>query len=216
MNSTGWAVVVVVLVLVAGGAWWYTTQTPATNPAGTQEEGTPQVNDTPETGSNTSTGTTGSAQGSTGGSTNTTGTGTGVSVSAGAGATGSTGTTGGSTSGSTGGSTGSTGSAQTAPMSATVTYSSSGFSPASVTIAKGGTVTFVSQSGGMWVAADFHPTHGQYDGSDRATHCVAGFSPKPFDQCATGGSYSFTFTKTGSFGYHNHAAAQMGGTVIVK
>src|SRR5690242_16140607 len=45
-------------------------------------------------------------------------------------------------------------------MSATVTMTASGFSPATVTIGKGGTVTFVNQSGeDMWVASNPHPVH---------------------------------------------------------
>ena len=105
-----------------------------------------------------------------------------------------------------------------APMSATITYTAQGFQPSSVTIAKGGTVTWVDQVGGpMWVASNVHPTHTVYDGTSRTTHCAAGYSgPAPFDECGTGTSYSFTFDQTGSFSYHNHASAQFTGAVIVQ
>ena len=105
-----------------------------------------------------------------------------------------------------------------APMQATVVYSASGFSPSSITVAKGGTVTFVNQGGGsMWVASAPHPAHTGYDGTSRETHCATGYSgAKPFDQCAAGGSFSFTFTKTGTFTYHNHANAGMTSTVAVQ
>lgn len=100
-----------------------------------------------------------------------------------------------------------------------VSYTTTGFSPQNVTINSGDTVTFVNNSGGrpMWVAGDEHPTHTEYDSTSRATHCAAGYSgPTPFDQCGTGDSYSFTFNKAGSFNFHNHSAAQFGGTVTVQ
>ncbi len=108
--------------------------------------------------------------------------------------------------------------ASTAPMSATVVYTSSGFTPATVTIAKGGQVTFVNQSGNpMWVASDPHPTHTAYDGTSRTTHCAPGYTgATPFDQCANTNSYSFTFEKTGTFGYHNHLGADDAATIIVQ
>jgi plastocyanin len=103
------------------------------------------------------------------------------------------------------------------PTTATVTRTSSGFSPKTITIKKGGTVTFVNQgSGGMWIGSDEHPSHTQYDGTSRSAHCAAGYTgAKPFDQCASGNSYSFTFTKTGTFDYHNHLQATEGGVVKV-
>ena len=70
----------------------------------------------------------------------------------------------------------------------------------------------------MWVASNPHPTHTGYDSTSRDTHCAAGYTgPIPFDECAaiSSGSYSFTFTKTGSFGYHNHSDHAMIGTVVV-
>lgn len=102
-----------------------------------------------------------------------------------------------------------------APMTATVTYNGSSFSPSTVTIAKGGTVTFTSSSGSMWVASNPHPSHEGYSGTTRSQHCpdVAGTA---FDQCAPGTSYSFVFQKSGSWGYHNHLNASMSGTVIVQ
>ncbi len=103
-------------------------------------------------------------------------------------------------------------------MSATVTYSASGFSPATITIAKGGTVTFVDQAGTpMWVASDEHPSHTEFDGTSRTTHCATGYTgTKPFDQCGAGQSYSFMFSKVGTFDYHNHSAAQYTGKVVVQ
>ena len=108
--------------------------------------------------------------------------------------------------------------ATTAPMTATVTYGPNGFSPATVTIAAGGTVTFVDQGGPrMWVASDPHPTHEGYDGTTRSQHCATGYTgAAPFDQCTASTTYTFTFQKTGSWGYHNHANESDKGTVVVQ
>jgi plastocyanin len=104
-----------------------------------------------------------------------------------------------------------------APMSATVAYNGSSFSPSSVTIAQGGSVTFTSTGGGMWVASNPHPVHTGYDGTSMQQHCAAGYTgAAPFDQCSGGTSFTFTFTKTGSWGYHNHLDHSAGGTVVVQ
>jgi len=100
----------------------------------------------------------------------------------------------------------------------TVRYTSAGFTPQNVTIKSGEKVTFINEtSGPMWVGADAHPTHTEFDGTDRATHCSGSYTgPTPFDQCQPGSSYTFVFTKTGTFEYHNHSAAQFSGTVVVQ
>ncbi|MDB5237867.1 MAG: hypothetical protein JWM46_137 [Candidatus Kaiserbacteria bacterium] len=104
-----------------------------------------------------------------------------------------------------------------APMSATVTYNGKSFSPATVTIAKGGTVTFMSTAGSMWVASDPHPTHTSYDGTSRSAHCAPGYAgAAPFDQCAPGATFSMVFNKAGTFGYHNHMVDAIAGTIIVQ
>jgi plastocyanin len=105
-----------------------------------------------------------------------------------------------------------------APLSATVTYTATaGFEPQTVTIKEGGTVTFVNQSGrDMWIGGGPHPDHDSYDGTTRSEHCAPGYAgPAPFDECGTGDSYSFTFTKAGSFHYHNHRLDEDYGTITV-
>src|SRR3989344_3567547 len=93
-----------------------------------------------------------------------------------------------------------------ASMAATVSYNGSAFSPASVTIAKGGTVTFTDTAGAtMWVASGMHPVHTGYGNTTLSEHCAPGYTgPAPFDQCKAGSTYSFTFDKVGSWGYHDH------------
>ncbi len=101
------------------------------------------------------------------------------------------------------------------PAHVTVTYTGSAFSPASVTIKKGDTVTFVDNSANpMWVASNPHPIHNGYSGTTVDQHCpdTAGTA---FDECSTGTSYSFTFQKVGTWGYHNHANHGATGTVVV-
>lgn len=97
-----------------------------------------------------------------------------------------------------------------------VTLTDKGFSPERVTVTAGESVTFVNQSaGGMWVASDPHPTHDGYSGTSGAAHCpdIDGVA---FDECTVGDHYTFTFDKTGSWGYHNHVATREHGTVVVK
>lgn len=103
----------------------------------------------------------------------------------------------------------------TAPMSASVTYGANGFSPAEVTIKKGGTVTWTNNSGGnMWVGSAQHPTHMVYSGTSLAAHCDDEIDVS-FDQCENGSSYSFTFARVGTWAYHNHSSASHFGRVIV-
>lgn len=102
-----------------------------------------------------------------------------------------------------------------------VTLTDAGFTPSTVTVAVGDTVRFVNDSSrGMWVGADEHPTHTEYDGTSTREHCVNGTAVGgTFDQCAStprGSSWEFTFTRAGTFGYHNHTGASSVGTVIVR
>lgn len=101
----------------------------------------------------------------------------------------------------------------------TITYGPNGFSPANVTVAPGTKVTWVNNgSGRMWIGSDEHPTHTEFDGTSTSQHCVNGApaNASVFDQCSAGSSYSFTFTKAGTWGYHNHAQSSAHGTVTVR
>lgn len=103
-----------------------------------------------------------------------------------------------------------------APMTTPIVYGPNGFSPATVTIKKGDTVTFTNQGGDkMWVASNIHPTHEGYSGTIKNQHCpdTAGIA---FDQCSVGTTYSFTFQKAGAWSYHNHTHSSISGIIIVK
>src|SRR5690349_17231090 len=53
-----------------------------------------------------------------------------------------------------------------------VRYDGTSFSPSTVTVAKGGTVTFIAMKGTMWIASDPHPNHEGYDGVPQFKHCA--------------------------------------------
>ena len=94
-----------------------------------------------------------------------------------------------------------------APMTATVVYTDAGFSPQTLTIAQGGSVTFINQTtaGKMSVASDEHPAHTIYPEFDQYKTSARGQK-----------EFTFTFTKSGTWNYHDHIKANFGGTVIVK
>ena len=86
----------------------------------------------------------------------------------------------------------------------TVNISSSGFSPPSITISAGDTVTWVNNDNrSHWPASDNHPLHREYSGFDSF-----GIS--------SGGSWSFKFNNKGTWGYHDHQFPSKSGTIIVN
>jgi plastocyanin len=86
----------------------------------------------------------------------------------------------------------------------TINYTSTGYSPSTVTIKKGSKVTFVNQTTGqMWPASAPHPTHTDYPEFD------------PKKAVAAGESFSFTFDKTGTWRFHDHLFSARFGTITV-
>ncbi|MDO8548099.1 MAG: hypothetical protein Q7R71_00285 [bacterium] len=106
----------------------------------------------------------------------------------------------------------------TANNTVTVLYGPNGFSPSTVTVKQGDTVTFTNNGGdAMWIASAPHPTHQGYDGTTKDTHCATGYTgAAPLDQCAAGTTYSFKFDKVGIWKYHNHNDTSNFGTVVVQ
>ena len=97
----------------------------------------------------------------------------------------------------------------------TVNYDAKGFTPNSIEIKVGDTVDFKNIGGilkkippesaeKMWVASNPHPSHTDYPEFD---------AKKNYKNDET---YSFTFTKAGTWGYHNHLDPGKTGIVIVK
>lgn len=97
-------------------------------------------------------------------------------------------------------------SSNSAKAVATVSYDGSKFTPHTVNIKKGETVTFINNStGAMSVATDPHPTHTIYPEFDQYKTAMRGQK-----------EFTFTFDKVGSWKFHNHLNANATGIVTVK
>lgn len=100
-----------------------------------------------------------------------------------------------------------------ASQNAFVAYTAAGFSPQTLTVPAGTTVTFVNQGTAFFrPASDPHPTHTGYP----ETGGCAGIA---FDSCAPVGpgmAWSFKFDKKGAWSYHNHLNPSETGTIIVQ
>lgn len=87
----------------------------------------------------------------------------------------------------------------------TVKITAAGVSPKTLTVSAGKTVTFVNEDTiAHQVSSNPHPTHTDLPG---------------FDNTGLSQSYSFTFSKPGSFGYHDHLDpfnTAMQGTIVVQ
>ena len=92
-----------------------------------------------------------------------------------------------------------------APNQTTVMYDTEGFSPKTITMKKGVTVVFINKTGKrVSVASDEHPTHLLYPEFDQYKTDARGKD-----------EFRFTFEKVGTWKYHDHLNATMGGTVVV-
>ena len=94
-----------------------------------------------------------------------------------------------------------------------VEITSSGFSPSTLTINSGDTVTFTNKdTAEHWPASAVHPTHVAYPESGG---CIG----SKFDACknlAAGESWSFTFNQVGTWKYHDHLNPGTTGTIVVQ
>ncbi len=100
---------------------------------------------------------------------------------------------------------------------AVVEITASGFNPATVTVAAGGSVTWVNKDTARhWPASAVHPTHRVYPQSTGACPAIGG---SDFDACKglqPDEDYTFTFAERGSWKYHDHLNLQLTGTVVVE
>ncbi len=86
-----------------------------------------------------------------------------------------------------------------------IAITDTGFEPATSTIKAGTAVTFTNNGQGLhWPASNPHPSHTTLSGFD----ALRGL--------ATGESYTYTFTKVGTWGWHDHLYTQLQGTVVVQ
>lgn len=93
------------------------------------------------------------------------------------------------------------------PLSQTgtqVIINDSGFEPQKVTVKVGESVTWTnSTSSPVRIASDPHPLHTGVAGLDDISGATVG------------DTYTFVFTKKGTFGYHDHNNSTVKGTVVV-
>lgn len=98
-------------------------------------------------------------------------------------------------------------------MNYDVEITSSGFSPKTITISQGDSVTFTNTvSGKSWPASAVHPTHTVYP---ETGGCIG----SKFDACQgleMGESYTFTFDEVGTWNYHDHLSPSDTGKIIVE
>lgn len=90
------------------------------------------------------------------------------------------------------------------PKEATITLTKDGFSPREVTIQTGGAVRWHNASGDkQTVNSDDYPSNQKHKELN-------------FGVFTNGSSVTYTFTKTGTYGYHNQFKPEQKGKVIVK
>lgn len=91
------------------------------------------------------------------------------------------------------------------PESYIVLLTPQGFTPKLLTIRQGSTVTFRSETNNaFWPASNLHPEHSIY----------AEFDPmRPLEPKE---EWSFVFTRTGVWGFHDHIRSYFTGTITVK
>ncbi len=94
----------------------------------------------------------------------------------------------------------------TAQEGTTITYKDGAFSPSEVEITAGTVVTFKNESNTeeVWPASNPHPIHTGLSGFDANKGLKMGEM------------YTFTFTRTGTFGFHDHLHPKTTGKITVK
>ena len=89
------------------------------------------------------------------------------------------------------------------PKTVDVEYTTSGFSPTTVTVKAGDTVRWTNTTNvPLSLRSNPHPTHTSY--------------PSFIGEADSGHQFSFTFTSAITFGYHNHNSPQLEGTITVN
>lgn len=85
-----------------------------------------------------------------------------------------------------------------------ITLTLNGYTPSTLTIKVGTTVTWMNNSGDVaTVSSDPHPTHTDY-------------KPLNLGRFLNGERLTLTFDKIGTYKYHNHLNASQKGTIIVE
>jgi plastocyanin len=85
-----------------------------------------------------------------------------------------------------------------------ITYDNNGFTPANVTVKAGSQIMIINNSSGsLQFSSDPHPVHTDNPELNQVT-------------LTAGKSQTFTVTKTGTWGYHNHLNSGDKGTIVVQ
>jgi len=99
-----------------------------------------------------------------------------------------------------------------------VEFISGGYSPKTLEIKAGDSVTFINRdSRKTWPASNIHPTHTVYPGSG-IQKCGTSEESNIFDAChglVKDESYTFTFDEIGEWRYHDHLSPGRTGIIIV-
>ena len=101
---------------------------------------------------------------------------------------------------------------------ATIVYADGVYTPDMVHIRKGERVLWVNEGSVFWPAANLHPTHKQYPGSN-IMKCGTDERSMLFDACEAmgpGAAYSFVFDEVGEWKFHDHINPRATGVVIVE
>ena len=90
------------------------------------------------------------------------------------------------------------------PETIEVSITANGFEPSSISLNKGDTIKFTNNdSQSHWPASNPHPVHTDLPGFDAR------------QGLSQGETYSFTFTKIGIFGFHDHLNPSITGSINV-
>ena len=101
---------------------------------------------------------------------------------------------------------------------AMITYEDGEYAPNEVTVRAGQRVLWMNKDQVFWPAANLHPTHKEYPGSN-IIKCSTNEREMIFDACKAMGpnaAYSFQFDKVGEWRFHDHINPRATGTVIVS
>ncbi len=105
------------------------------------------------------------------------------------------------------------------PAQRVVEITASGFSPKTIVINSGETVSFVNKDvQPHWPASNMHPVHNTYPGSG-IEKCQSSERNSIFDACgelAPDEEFTFTFTEKGNWPFHDHLHPSLIGVVTVR
>lgn len=94
--------------------------------------------------------------------------------------------------------------ADTQEVAATITYTDSGYAPETITVKSGQTIAIKNESS----------TQTQFDSDPHPIHTTN--AELNVEIIEPGEVKTFTVTKTGTFGYHNHLNPSQTGTIIIE